>query len=93
MAGEQLAEKLQSEIARAFSDCSISGRTSKIAVIKRARMLTGLDLKDTKEAVEAYARQHNIVFEEGTAGCGTTALFFVVVVVALPFVSLAFLLR
>jgi hypothetical protein len=47
-----------------------------IGAIKVYREHTGRGLKDSKDAVEAFARQRNIPLKQ--VGCGATALVFVV---------------
>jgi ribosomal protein L7/L12 len=51
-----------------------------IAAIKLYRERTGKGLKESKDAVEAFARQRNIPLKQ--IGCGLSALLLVVVAVA-----------
>lgn len=87
MTPDELGKKYAREIKEAFAECSQSGMASKIDVIKRVRSRTGLDLKSSKEAVEAYALANGIHFAEGSlAGCGSTAMLGIFLIFGLVWI-------
>jgi ribosomal protein L7/L12 len=60
----------------------------KIAAIKLYREQTGKGLKESKDAVEAFARERQIPIKQ--AGCGTTVLAVVLAVIIAVGLAVAF---
>jgi hypothetical protein len=65
---------LAAEVARQIETLLRGGNL--IGAIKVYREHTGRGLKESKDAVEAFARQRNIPLKQ--VGCGATALVFVI---------------
>jgi hypothetical protein len=73
------ASKISNELAVEIE--ALLRRGNLIAAIKLYREHTGRGLKESKDAVEAFARQRNIPLKQ--IGCGATALFLFLILAAL----------